>query len=182
MSLIDLMPEYYRNSPEVIAFQAALDGYAEAIGEARDSVLAQLNVDTATWGLDLWEQELGIISNSSDPPEYRRSRIKGKLRGVGTATVDTVKNIAESYANGEVEIIERPSEYCFDVKFVGNIGVPPNMDDFTAALEDIKPAHLCYQYIYVYITHREVGQCTHAQLKGYTHYQIRTGETNDANG
>ena len=64
-----------------------------------------------------------------------------------------IQNMAQSFSNGEVEVLEDPARYHFDIRFVGSRGIPPNMDDLTAALEEIKPAHLTYAYIYVYNTY-----------------------------
>ncbi len=68
---------------------------------------------------------------------------------------------------------EHSGGHSFDIQFVGTIGIPPNMDDLTAAVEEIKPAHLAYTFIYVYYTHSRLKPYTHAQLHGYTHYGLR---------
>ena len=86
-----------------------------------------------------------------------------------------IQNMAESFSNGEVAVIEDAANYHFDIKFVGTIGIPPNMDDLTAAINEIKPAHLTYAYIYVYNTHGNLAAYTHAQLAAYTHAQLREG-------
>jgi uncharacterized protein YmfQ (DUF2313 family) len=116
-----------------------------------DDVLAQGFVDTATWGLTLWESFLGITTDPSKSYDYRRSVIKAKIRGVGTVTVAMIQNVAESFSNGTVTVAESPSTYSFSITFVGVHGIPPNMDDLTAAIEDIKPAHLAFSYIYTYM-------------------------------
>lgn len=174
MALMDLLPEWYRKSPQVVELQGAFDHWAEALAAARDELLAQLNVATATWGLELWERDLGLDTDVSRPLEYRRARIMSKLRGLGTTTKSMIQNVAESFTNGEVAIIEYSRENRFEVKFVGTLGIPPNLDDLTAAINEIKPAHLAYSFIFFYRTHDGLAPFTHAQLGAYTHEELRS--------
>jgi hypothetical protein len=66
----------------------------------------QLYVDTATWGLDYWEQFLDIRTDLTKTDLDRRSFIKSKLRGYGTVTKNLVQDVAQAYLNGEVEVKE----------------------------------------------------------------------------
>ena len=150
--LIDMLRPAYQNSPEVSDLQNAIGGEAQKARDACNDLLLQLNVDTATWGLGLWEDAYGIPHDVTKSYDFRRSQVKAKRRSQGTTTIDMIKNLAESYSNGDVDVIEHPEQYSFDVKFIGTIGIPPNMDDLTKAIEEIKPAHLTYIYIYVWIT------------------------------
>ena len=152
-TLLGLLPRLYAASPETADLQNA---FALAITEAqavRDDYALQLDVNTATWGLSLWEDAYGIMSDAGKSDMYRRTRIISKMRGAGTTTAALIQNVAESFSDGAVEVVEKPEEYRFDVKFVGH-GIPPNMDDLTAAIERIKPAHLAYAYIYTYMVWR----------------------------
>lgn len=176
MGLIDLLPGYYKNSTQVIELQGAFEHWTDALRVAKDDLLSQINIKSATWGLSLWEKALGIETDVSKPYEFRRTRIISKLRGAGTTTKEMIQNVSESFSNGEVTIIEHTGESRFEVKFIGTIGIPPNMDDLTAAIEEIKPAHLAYSYVYIYRLHSELSIYTHAQLTAYTHEELRSGE------
>ena len=152
MKLIDYLPDFYSNSPEVVSTQEAIEKQVAALWKARDELMEQLNVSTATWGLKLWERDLAITSKAEDSEDFRRTRIMSKLRGAGTTTVAMIKNVAEAFSNGEVEITVYPAEHRFEIRFAGTLGIPPNMDDLTAAIEEIKPAHLAYSYIFTFMT------------------------------
>lgn len=152
MRLIDYLPEFYANSPEVVSIQQAIEYQVAALRAARDELMEQLNVISATWGLKLWERDLAIISKVEDSLDFRRTRIMSKLRGAGTTTEAMIKNVAESFSYGEVEIVTFPAEFRFEIRFVGTLGIPPNMDDLTAAIEEIKPAHLAYSFIFTFMT------------------------------
>lgn len=175
MTLIEYLPDFYAASAEVSSVQAAISTQAAALRAARDGLLAQLNVSTATWGLDSWERALGITKKAADTTAYRRTRVMSKLRGAGTTTVAMIQTVAESFSNGEVEVIEDSANYRFDIKFVGTVGIPPNMDDLTAAVEEIKPAHLDYDYIIIYRTWDMIGTYTWDELAAYTWDQVREG-------
>jgi uncharacterized protein YmfQ (DUF2313 family) len=130
-------------------------------------------LDTADLTLERWETEVGIEVKNNYDIEFRKSRIRSKLRGKGTVTVNLMKNVAESFANGEVDIIENNPTYSFTVKFVGSKGIPPNLDDLKAAIEQIKPAHLAVLYEFKYNTYQFLISNTHGQLAAYTHQEIR---------
>lgn len=174
-TLTRMMPRYYQTSKTVASLNGASAAELQRLDERFDAVLRQFFVSTADFSLERWEQEMGLEVNNSYDPEYRRSRIISKLRGSGTVTVRLVKSVAESFSNAESEIIEHFGEYRFTVKFVGTIGIPPNMDDLRAALEDCKPAHLDFDFQYTYNTHADIARFTHAELARWTHHELREG-------
>lgn len=161
MNLIDLLPAFYAGSAEVKDIQGALQFWSDTVRSDRDDLMAQLNVLTATWGLNSWEKALGIETDSSRPLDFRRTRVMSKLRGSGTTTAPMIEGIAKAFSNGEVEIIEHNGGYRFEIKFTGVRGVPPNMDDLSSAIEEIKPAHLAYSFIFTYITWDDIEAYNH---------------------
>ncbi len=156
MGLIDLLPDYYKNSREVIELQAAFEHWTEALKASKADLFLQFNVNSATSGLTMWEKALKLETDITKPYEFRRTRILSKLRGAGTTTKQMIKNVAESFSNGQVDIIEYNSGGRFVVKFVGTLGAPPNLNDLKASIEEIKPAHLAVTYAYRYLTISQV--------------------------
>lgn len=175
MNLIDYLPSFYIESPEVVSVENAIGTQAQALRAARDEFLLQLDVSFATWGLSLWETALGLAVDISKPYDYRRTRILSKLRGSGTTTPAMIRNVATSFSNGTVSIAEYPGTCSFEVQFTGTLGMPPNIDDLTAAIEEIKPAHLAYTYVYYYRTNAALAGYTNAALAAYTHGTLREG-------
>ena len=146
--LMRYLPKYYKQDSGYMYYlqQKAI---APEIGQLKfltEELLAQFFIDTATWGLDLWEKELEIQTDRNKSFERRREIIKAKLRGAGTTTVEMIKNVAEAFSGGDVIVIEEPNEARFILRFVGTVGIPPNMAGLTKAIEDIKPAHLAFMY------------------------------------
>lgn len=174
--LIDYLPDPYARSPEMTSIQTAIQPEVDLIWESRDDLLAQLDVNTATWGLDYWERALGLTAYAGKPDDYRRTRIISRIRGSGPTTVAHIKNVSESFSNGTVDVVEIFWEYRVEIRFVGTIGLPPNLDDLQAALNDIMPAHIAYDFVYYYRTHAALAALTHGSLSAYTHTQLREGD------
>lgn len=113
-------------------------------------LLEQTNIDTATWGLEGWEKVYGIVTNLNYSHEERREVIKARKRGQGTCTTAMIKNVAEAFSGGECRVIENTAPYTFTIQFIGVKGIPKNMDGLKGAINDIKPAHLVYDFKYTY--------------------------------
>ena len=120
--------------------------------------------------ITLHEQDVGLAVDTNADLDTRRGRVLSKLRGTGTVTKTMMKNVAASFVNGDIEIIEYPSQYCFSVKFTSRTGVPYNIADIQAMIEEIKPAHLAVEYIFTYRLWEEVlaTQSTWETTNNYT--------------
>lgn len=176
MELMNLLPDYYRGNQTMEELQTILSADINSMASRFNNTIDQCFVNTATSLLSRYEKIYGIRVDVSKSDEFRRERIRAKIRGVGTVTKQMIEATARSYSNGEVEVIEDPVNYSFTIKFVGTKGLPPNMADLTLTIEEIKPAHLTYTFEYVYRTHTELGSYTLAQLSAYTHAELREGE------
>jgi hypothetical protein len=175
---IDLMaylPEYYQNVKEVKELQEAF-GYktGKVVYDTR-SLMEQCFVDTATWGIDLWEKAYGLTVDKTKPYERRREIIRAKMRGSGTTTKELIKNVAIAFSGGEVAIQEFPQEYRFVVQFIGVKGIPQNMAGLIDALDEIKPAHLAYSFKYTYTVWNQIAM-TWQQAKQKTWGDLRVYE------
>ncbi|WP_238915105.1 YmfQ family protein [Clostridium sp. YIM B02555] len=138
---------------QIHEMKALYDVQGKELGDLNyyiSDLLKQCFIDTATWGLIFWEDEYGIETNLSLSYEQRREILKAKKRGQGTTTKAMLKNAAEAFSGGEVSIIEDNENYLFIIQFVGVKGIPQNMQAFMNMLEDIKPAHLTYNFKYTY--------------------------------
>lgn len=173
MNLINMLPEYYAGSNEILNLQYAFGEASDDLHDAVTDLLKQLYVDTVTWGISYWEEFLNLKSDPNEPLVNRRSRVKTILRGQGTITKEILKNVCASFVNGEVEIIELSADYKFQIKFTGEIGIPSNIEYIRETVNKIKPAHLGFEFIYFYNTQSDLIGFTHAQLATLTHDQIR---------
>lgn len=175
MNLLKLLPLRLQDR-EIGLFQEAWQPLFDDLVAAQEDFVLQLDPTTATWGLEHWETALGITTDVTASDEYRRTVVVAALRGAGTSTVAAIQNLAESFSNGEVEVTEYPDAYRIEIKFTSIIGIPPNMDDLSAALDGMMPAHLEYSYVILYRTWSALEDGSWGVLEGATWSDVYEGE------
>ena len=148
--MLEEMPGYYRKSKVMNDLIHSIENEFERLKSETTLTENQFFVILSDRGIKSHEEDVGLVPDTSADIETRRSRVLSKLRGTGTVTKTMMKNVAASFVNGDIEIIEYPSEYCFAVKFTSKTGVPYNIVDIQAMIEEIKPAHLAVKYIFTY--------------------------------
>ena len=140
---------------------------------AMQSVIDQLFLSSATWGLQRWEKLFGLQYGWDLSYENRREILQAHLRGTGTTTIEMIKETAIAFSGGEVEITEDAENSRFIVRFIGVKGTPPNMKSFINMLEEIKPAHLAYEFQYRYTIWKELQDRTWKSLNTFTWGSVR---------
>lgn len=173
MELMTLLPPTYYGNKTMEELQGILSIDINSLASGIDETIDQCFINTATSILSRYETIYGLQVDVNKSDEFRRERIRAKVRGTGTVTKQMIIDTARSYSNGKVEVIEDPANYSFVIKFVGTLGIPANMADLTLTIDEIKPAHLSYTFEYIYNTNIVVRAFTHTQLISYTHQQIR---------
>jgi len=150
--LLSYQPDYYNTSKVMEQINGTNAIELDLLNLSIKDTSNQMLINTATTSLSRWEKVLGLDNANNYNTDYRRTRILSKLKGQGTFTISFLKNIASSFENSDVEVIEDNSNYCFKVKFINMKGVPPNLDDLKAIIEELKPAHLGVNYIFTFLT------------------------------
>ena len=130
--------------------------------------LEQLTIDTATWGLKYWEQAYGVTPQITDTVEERRGRVKAKMRSPQTVTAAMLENLTDSYINGQSVVTELPRQHKVQIQFNGDYGIPSNLESLTAALLEVLPSHVTYEYLYRYLLVREVHGMVISTLQTHT--------------
>ena len=191
MKLIDKLPYFYDNGytrPIIEAEQVEADTLVEEIAET----LKQCFVETATWGLDYWEEMLFLPKGTGKTYDERRSIIYTRMRATRTTTVEVVKELASAFFNTEnVTVIEENENYMFHIEFenaypefgnnsintnivgealVGHakIGIGTiviNLKDVENIIDIYKPAHLNYSFTF---TFKDTIQIESNQKTGYS--------------
>ena len=139
----ELVPAYYLAHEQSRAIIETLTDASLEAKEALEDVIDQFFVDTATWGLSLWEWQVGLQTDTSLSMEARRATVRQKLVARRNITEETVRDIAESITGYEARVIIN-SDYSFSLEFLGekNRLVDINVDEVRTVVEQIKPAHL----------------------------------------
>jgi hypothetical protein len=164
----DYLPRYYGDFRQVVEMLKTEASEFTRLRALLLDVLNQFYVETATYGLDRWEKitDIEYLPQRSIPS--RRHYINAKLRGTGTVTPALLKSIVDAFYTSE--IYEEPSEYKVRIKLVGKRGVPKNLEDIEAAVNDVIPAHLQPYFEFTYLPWSEVEAAglTWEQAEQYT--------------
>ncbi|WP_131022973.1 putative phage tail protein [Clostridioides difficile] len=145
MKLIDKLPSFYNNDI-TRKIQEAYDIELETLRETYDDTFDQFFVDTATWGLDYWENILSIKNRFDLSIEDRRSNIKAKMRGKGTTTIEVIKAISEAYTKTNVDVEVFSNLFSFTLSFITNNCSYNTILELDKKIEEIKPAHLEHKF------------------------------------
>ncbi|MFS0841176.1 YmfQ family protein [Paenibacillus sp. 1P03SA] len=174
--MLDYLPKIYGDSRVVRSIIDPESKEFTALNGAIREVLDQFFIDTATWGLERWERLCGIVPDTSKPYDQRRSVIKSRIRGVGTVKVALIKEVAEAYLNGEVDVVSDTANYHVVCTFIGKRGVPANMADIQKAIRDILPAHLGVTFKVTYLPWGELIRAgkTWGDLTSYRWDELKT--------
>jgi len=151
-NMLRYMPDYYQPSQVIRALFKAVTAELRRLEFDADTVRDSMFLDSVVENIGRWEADLGITPDKAKPYDFRREKVRAKLRALGTTTKAMIASVAAAFSNGEVEVIEDNANYSFRVKFTGVKGIPENMTDLSAILEEIKPAHLAFSYDYTYNT------------------------------
>lgn len=155
MLLKDYLPLFISENNEFSAIYDILQSEIDELKIESDDLRKQFFIPTATWGISIWENLTGVITDTTKSIEERRANVLAKLRGLGTSTVEVIKQIAQSFVK-EAEVIEHNSEYCFEIDLFSHNGFPYELNGLYTSIEEIKPAHLGVKYKLISITNSSI--------------------------
>lgn len=121
----------------------------EVIGRALDLMCSYVESfpnevipGTATWGLDLFENEYAIAKDDSLSYEERRAQVLEKVKSRGPYNPTRLASILSEMAGGaDVTIEENTAQNKFDVVIFTSTGDRAAIEK---KIEALKPAHLIY--------------------------------------
>lgn len=140
-SMMNYLPKIYKNSKVVNEIIKTDSNEIEILYQKMREVLNQFFVETATWGLDLWEKEFDIRTDKSKTFEERRTVIKAKILNTDVFTLKQANILANSFTrNKTAKVIEIKNRSAFYVRYAVDDII--SISDLTKSFEDVKPAHL----------------------------------------
>ncbi|MGO4786760.1 YmfQ family protein [Paenibacillus sp. 2KB_20] len=169
------LPSFYHDVREMKAIAGVEGAELDKLVQELEDQLDQYYPETATWALSRFEQDLNIPVNLSKPIEQRRSVIISKMRGSGKVSASMLKNVAQAYERGSIEVSVQPAEYKVTIHFQDTLGIPPNLSDLKSAIEEIKPAHIAVDYALRYLTIAEVEGMTFEEISATTQDRLLGG-------
>ena len=161
--LINNLHELYRNDPYINSIFNAVGITLDNLADNIQDVLNQYDFTKMTWGIPIMEKILDFKTNSNTPIEDRRAQLQARWKSNGKSDIYLLQNIANSWKNGDCQISFVDGK--INVKFIGEYGVPNDLDGLKKALDKAKPAHLAILYSFRYLTINEVENMTITQLE-----------------
>lgn len=154
--MINNLPSQYRKDPWILALAAALQSKLDGQGAEIAGIPAQMSLDTVTWNLAVEERLAGITPPAGATLEQRRAVLKSRWRSVGKVSLEQIQAVADSWHNGQVEVTFPSGKIV--VQFVGDFGVPDDLDSLKNAIQMVIPAHLGLEFRFKYLLIRDVHQ------------------------
>jgi len=138
--MMSYLPKFERNSKLIreILFSAA----KEILGTRKglEDLQKQFFVRTATWGLDIWEEMLGL-QKVELTEEEQRQRIFNKLLSNTIATKYFVEKYLKNVTGKDIEVYEDFDNYSLLIPNWED-GIPSNVLSIVYLLREVIPAHL----------------------------------------
>lgn len=172
--LVRQLPDYERKSQLINEILYVASQELQTLIQQNEQNNEELFIDTAVKALQLHAKDLGITIGGSLSLQQQRELITAHYRAAFEQTTEeTIKSVASAFSNGEVEINSTSTAGVYEIKFVGTIGIPDNVEGLQRTISTIVPAHLMFIYAYVFNTYQVLSEFTHAQLSNYTHTELR---------
>lgn len=155
VKLLNNLPQIYRNADWLKAIYGASGKDLDDINSIIDTAEAQLNFSTSTWGLPFWENELGIRPSKNTDIDTRRSFVSAKWKGDQKTDLNLMQAVCNSWKNGDVEVVFINGK--IQLIFIGEYGIPKDLDSLLTAIDDVKPAHLGVTTKFKYLLIKDIN-------------------------
>jgi len=107
-------------------------------------------------GILYWENLLDITPTLSQSLTDRKSSIQAKWYSNIHNDIILLQMICDAWKNGEAVVSFVNGK--IRITFVGEYGVPADLDGLKARFEEVKPAHLPYETIFKYLLIRDIHE------------------------
>lgn len=139
--MMSFLPWYYGESKIMNSIIKGDADEIESVRNAINEILNQLYVETATFGIDLWENLLKISVNNEKDLASRRAAVIAKLKKPETVTINFLQALVNEHTkDGMGEVKENISDY--SVLFTVTSGSIKDSDALFADIDTYIPAHL----------------------------------------
>lgn len=134
---------YHYACPESKAMIECLTDASLEAKAALADVANQFFVQTATWSLDAWENQVGLPTDNGQTLSDRRAAVAKRLLSSGNTTAETVRELAENFTGRPLQLVDH-HDYSFSLKFLEEGVTLLDIDSagLRDILEQVKPAHL----------------------------------------
>ena len=140
------LPAFLSRSPHFKSTNEADSKEHDTIRIDIQDVLDQCYVASATWGLERWEELVGISTDTTLDINSRRQNVLAKLQKPESVTELFLTNLINRYiADKEGFIISHPAEYRIEILYHG--GQVLDYEKLREAVRTYIPAHLGFALV-----------------------------------
>lgn len=164
--LIQHLHKLYRNDPYIYQLYNSIGLEIDKIKEIIDILSGQIYFDELTEdiGIPLMEKVLNFKTDPNSSLEDRRSQLEARRKSYGNFSIDLIQAVCNSWHNGDIK--SQLIDGDINIKFIGEYGVPIDLDNLKKAINIIKPAQLIVLYSFRYLLISEIdGAMTLDQLQ-----------------
>lgn len=139
--LRSVAPIYDKSKAALYLFQALGTVLQKETDFVAEDFIKQLFPQTTTWGITAWEDEYGIVHDTSKTIEQRRTYLMSVMYKKRPMTPKRLKQIVKGVTGFDADIIENVDDNTFLVIIRGYVW---NLNPVIAELNEKAPAHLNY--------------------------------------
>lgn len=140
--MISQLTNYERDNEIINELYEVLGSEMDKFLHEIEDLYKQFNIDTATWGISEWEENMGIETNKGLSRKKRRADVKEKLRKTGKVNTKMLEDILQESHDGKVEV-------WFNGRLMFNIPLEGlshhHFDTISNIINTTKPAHLGFE-------------------------------------
>ncbi len=141
------LPKFLTNDPSFSETQRTLSEEHEKYRLKVIDFAKQFHPQTATWGLKVWEEELGLPVDESLDLELRRAKVMAKLLGASPMTVANTNKLVNLFTDdGKTYVDELPTDGTIKVIIPSKNAY---VDEMRKSLDEMLPAHLVYDFRHI---------------------------------
>ena len=138
------LPKFLVNDPAFAETQRTLSWEHERYRLKVIDFAKQFHPQTATWGLSVWEEELGLSTDLSVDLELRRAKVMAKLLGTSPMTVANTNKLVNLFTDdGKAYVDELPEPGIIKIIVPSKTAY---LDEMRDSLDEMLPAHLAYYF------------------------------------
>nr|DAR50045.1 MAG TPA: tail protein [Caudoviricetes sp.] len=146
VDILAYLPKFLQKSPLFKGTNDADNREHETIRLDLHDLLNQFFIKSATWGLERWEDLVGIKTDTTKSLESRRDAVIAKLQNPESVTETFLTNLINRYiADKAGYIISYPSEYRIEVLYHG--GQVLDYEKLRQSINTYIPAHIGYKLV-----------------------------------
>ncbi|HDK7215239.1 TPA: DUF2313 domain-containing protein [Clostridium botulinum] len=164
--LIANLHKRVRKDPYIIELCNSSGMEMNTIENVLEDIKKQFKFDTMTWGADLLAGEMGIKLDQSLKQDEKNSIIAARWKSEGKADLNLLQAICNSWKNGNVKVSFIDGKIV--LKFVGEYGIPTDLESLKKQIDLSKPSHLPIDYLFAYLLLKDVEAMTLTTLENTT--------------